>query len=218
LTPHAVVLVVTRRAYRLHGLENIQKHAENLALFGVPVVICINRFADDKDEDLAQIAQTCRDLGLPAEIADYREGGGEGGLELAERVVEACAQTSLFRPLYELQASLKEKIETLALRLYGADGVDYSVEAEAQLKQISNFGYAELPICMAKTPASLSDDAKLPGRPQGFRISVKGARVSAGAGFVVIYTGAIMTMPGLPKKPAAQNIDIDHAGVISGLF
>ncbi len=218
MAPSAVVLVVTRRAYRMHGLENVQKHVENLALFGVPVVICINRFADDRDEDLQKIVQACRDLGVAAEIADYREAGGEGGLELAQRVVEACDMPAEFRPLYDLEAGLEDKVETLATRLYGADGVDFSSEARAQLKQITNLGYGGLPICVAKTPASLSDDPKLAGRPQDFRIAVKGARVSAGAGFVVVYTGKIMTMPGLPKKPAALNIDIDGSGTISGLF
>jgi len=218
LAPSAVVLVVTRRAYRMHGLENVQKHVENLSLFGVPVVICINRFLDDSDQELQEIVQACRDLGVPAEIADYREAGGEGGLELAQRVVDACAAESDFRPLYDLEASLEEKVETLATRLYGADGVEFSADARTQLKQITNQGYGGLPICVAKTPASLSDDPKLPGRPRDFRITVKGARVSAGAGFVVIYTGKIMTMPGLPKKPAALDIDIDRRGTISGLF
>jgi formate--tetrahydrofolate ligase len=218
MAPSAVVLVVTRRAFRVHGLENVQKHVENLSLFGVPVVICINRFLDDSDEELQEIVQTCRDLGVPAEIADYRESGGEGGLELAQRVVEACETEADFRPLYDLEAGLEEKVETLATRLYGADVVDFSAEARTQLKQITNQGYGRLPVCMAKTPASLSDDPKLAGRPRDFRISVKGARVSAGAGFVVIYTGKIMTMPGLPKKPAALDIDIDNNGTISGLF
>jgi formate--tetrahydrofolate ligase len=218
MAPHAVVLVVTRRAFRLHGLENVRKHVENLLSFGLPVVICLNRFLDDSDQELHEIAQQCRDLGVSAEIADYREGGGRGGLELAQRVIDACAQPSCLRPLYDLQAGLKEKVETLAVQVYGAEGVDFSAAAIAQFKQISNLGYAGLPICMAKTPASLSDNPKLSGRPQGFRLAVSGARVAAGAGFVVIYTGKIMTMPGLPKKPAAQAIDIDHAGIVSGLF
>ena len=218
MAPSAVVLVVTRRAFRLHSLENVAKHVENLSLFGVPVVVCINRFADDLDADLEEIAAACRDLGVPAEIADYREAGSAGGLELAERVVEAADQPGAFRPLYDLDLSLEEKVETLARRIYGADGVDFSAEAQAQLKHMTNLGYGRLPVCVAKTPASLSDNPKLPGCPQGFRLAVKGARVSAGAGFVVIYTGSIMTMPGLPKRPAAQDIDIDRDGTISGLF
>jgi formate--tetrahydrofolate ligase len=218
MAPNAVLLVVTRRAFRLHGLANVEKHVQNLGLFGVPVAICINRFADDEDEELQEIATACRDLGVPAEIADYREAGGAGGLALAQRVVEAADGPAGFHPLYELETGLEEKVETLARRLYGADGVDFSADAKAQLKHIANLGYAGLPVCVAKTPASLSDDPKLSGRPRGFRLAVKGARVSAGAGFVVIYTGSIMTMPGLPKRPAAQGIDIDRDGTISGLF
>ena len=273
LAPSAVVLVVTRRAFRLHGLANVAKHVENLGLFGVPVVICLNRFLDDGEDELAEVLAACRDLGVPAEIADYREAGGAGGLELAERVLAAasshpigeaftgsgavsgggsgldsgagsgavtasgtssgtCAgagsSTDLgtgskggqarFTPLYDLDQPLEEKVEILARRLYGADGVDFSSEAQAQLKHIANLGFGDLPICVAKTPASLSDDPKRPGRPTGFRLHVKGAKVSAGAGFVVIYTGSIMTMPGLPKCPAAQGIDIDRHGTISGLF
>ncbi|MGD8591061.1 MAG: formate--tetrahydrofolate ligase [Chromatiales bacterium] len=218
MAPSAVVLVVTRRAFLQHGIENVQKHVENLSLFGVPVVICINRFLDDPDEELQEIVSACRDLGVPAEIADYREAGSKGGLELAERVVEACDRPSGFQPLYDLEMGLAEKVDILATKIYGADGVEFSAEAKAQLKQITNLGYGGLPICVAKTPASLSDDPKLSGRPSGFNLSVSGARVSAGAGFVVIYTGKIMTMPGLPKRPAAQSIDVDQAGTISGLF
>ncbi len=218
LAPNAVVLVVTRRAFKIHGLANVAKHVENLHLFGLPVVICLNRFADDGDEELAEVLAACRDLGVPAEIADYREAGGTGGLELAQRVVEASAGPARFQPLYDLEMALEDKVEILARQLYGADGVDFSSEAQVQLKHIANLGYGALPVCVAKTPASLSDDPKLHGRPTGFRLSVKGARISAGAGFVVIYTGSIMTMPGLPKRPAAQDIDIDRHGTISGLF
>jgi formate--tetrahydrofolate ligase len=181
-------------------------------------VICINRFLDDQQQDLDQILGACRDLGVPAEITDYREAGGKGGLGLAQCVVDACHTGSEFRPLYDLKMGLKEKVEVLAERIYGADGVNFSSDAESQLNQITNLGFAGLPVCVAKTPASLSDDPKLSGRPEGFRLTVQGARVSAGAGFVVIYTGKIMTMPGLPKRPAAQNIDIDPSGTISGLF
>ncbi len=276
LAPSAVVLVVTRRAFRLHGLANVAKHVENLGLFGVPVVICLNRFLDDDEAELAEVLAACRGLAVPAEIADYREAGGAGGLELAQRVLEVASPPSggnpgdspvgghggsrggnleggsggnslgapggscvvdglggspvgtpganpggsqaQFTPLYDLDQPLEEKVEILARRLYGADGVDFSSEAQAQLKHIANLGYGGLPICVAKTPASLSDDPKRPGRPSGFRLHVKGAKVSAGAGFVVIYTGSIMTMPGLPKRPAAQDIDIDRHGLISGLF
>ena len=218
MAPSAVVLVVTRRAFLLHGIENVRKHVENLARFGIPVVICVNRFLDDEEQELERILAACRDLGVAAEITDYRESGGKGGLELAQRVVDACEVVSEFKPLYDRGMDLKAKVEVLARQIYGADGVNFSSEAEAQLHQITNLGFGELPICVAKTPASLSDNPKLSGRPTGFPISVQGARVSAGAGFVVIYTGKIMTMPGLPKRPAAQSIDIDSSGIISGLF
>ena len=218
MAPSAVVLVVTRRAFQLHGIENVRKHVENLRQFGVPVVICINRFLDDRENDLTEIMHACRDQGVSAEIADYREAGGKGGLALAQRVVEVCDTPSRFQLLYDLEMTLREKVEILATRIYGAEGVEFSAEAQSQLKQITNLGYGDLPVCIAKTPASLSDDPKLTGCPRGFSITVKGARVSAGAGFVVIYTGKIMTMPGLPKRPAAQSIDIDQSGTISGLF
>jgi formate--tetrahydrofolate ligase len=218
MRPDAVVLVVTRRAFAVHGIENVSRHVENLGRFGVPVVICVNRFLGDATEDLDEILAACRDLGAPAAVTDYREAGGEGGLELAERVASACEGASDFRFLYPLEVPLEEKVSRLAEMVYGADGVDFSADAQRQLKQISNLGYAGLPICVAKTPASLSDDPKLTGCPRGHRLRVSAARVSAGAGFVVIYTGKIMTMPGLPRRPAALDIDVDASGNISGLF
>jgi formate--tetrahydrofolate ligase len=218
MAPNAVVLVVTRRAFALHGIDNVRKHAENLARFGVPVVISINRFLGDEGRALNEILAACRDLGVPSAITDYREAGGEGGLELAERVAAACEDPAAFTYLYELDLPIADKVACLAETLYGAAGVDFSPEAERQIKQIGNLGYAHLPICVAKTPHSLSDDPKLSGYPRGHRISVTAARVSAGAGFVVIYTGKIMTMPGLPKRPAALDIDVDDSGRISGLF
>jgi formate--tetrahydrofolate ligase len=218
MAPNAVVLVVTRRAFALHGIENVRKHAENLGRFGVPVVISINRFLGDDEGALNQILAACRDLSVPSAITDYREAGGEGGLELAELVAAACEAPAEFRFLYDLDLPIVDKVSCLAETLYGAEGVDFSHEAERQIKQITNLGYANLPICMAKTPNSLSDNPKLSGCPEGHRISVTAARVSAGAGFVVIYTGKIMTMPGLPKHPAALDIDVDDTGRISGLF
>ncbi len=218
LTPSAAVLVVTRRAHELHGIENVQKHVENLSGYGIPVLISINRFLDDNDEQVARLQKECANLGAVAVVTDFREKGGAGGTELAEQVVRACEQPSQFRFLYELDLPLAAKVELLATRLYGADGVDFSSLAERQLKRIEELGYGKLPVCVAKTPASLSDNPTLSGRPRGFKISVNGARVSAGAGFVVIYTGSIMTMPGLPKKPSALAIDVDEGGRISGLF
>jgi formate--tetrahydrofolate ligase len=218
LAPGAVVLVVTRRAFALHGVDNVRKHVENLRLFGVPVVISINRFADDTFEELGEIEAACRDLGVPALVTDYRERGGPGGLELGEAVCAACEQPSELRFLYDVGLGIREKVETIATRIYGAAGVELSAAARAEIQRIEDLGYRNLPICMAKTPASLSDDPKATGCPQGFRLTVTSAKVSAGAGFVVVYTGAIMTMPGLPKRPAALSIDIDAHGNISGLF
>jgi formate--tetrahydrofolate ligase len=218
LVPAAVVLVVTRRALAVHGIANVRRHVENLGRFGVPIAISVNRFLDDSPGELQEILAACRGLGVPASITDYREAGGEGGLELAELVIEACEQPSQFRPLYPLEMPIEDKVRCLAQDLYGADGVDFSPEAERDIKQIANLGYGKLPVCVAKTPSSLSDDPRLVGCPTGFRLSVSGARVSAGAGFVVIYTGKVMTMPGLPRRPAALDIDVDGAGTVSGLF
>ncbi|MEA3276270.1 MAG: formate--tetrahydrofolate ligase [Pseudomonadota bacterium] len=218
MAPAATVLVVTRRAYALHGIENVTKHVENLARFGIPLVVSINRFAGDEEAELGEILAACRDLGVPAEITDYRESGGEGGLELAQLVAEACERPSDLTPLYPLEMPIEDKVRCLAEMLYGADGVDFSPEAEREIKQITNLGYGDLPICVAKTPSSLSDNPKLTGSPRGYRLGVTSARISAGAGFVVIYTGKIMTMPGLPRHPAALDIDVDGSGRINGLF
>ncbi|MGE5155492.1 MAG: formate--tetrahydrofolate ligase [Bdellovibrio bacteriovorus] len=218
MAPAAVVLVVTRRAIAVHGIANVQRHVQNLGRFGVPVAISVNRFLDDPPEELDEILAACRDLGVPAAITDYRESGGEGGLELAELVVAACDRPSTLTPLYPLEMPLDDKVRCLAVNLYGADAVDFSADAQREIKQITNLGYGGLPVCIAKTPNSLSDNPKLTGCPKGFRLSVTGARVSAGAGFVVIYTGKVMTMPGLPRRPAALDIDVDGQGTISGLF
>jgi len=218
LTPDCAVLVVTRRAFALHGLANVRKHVDNLRLFGVPVLISINRFLDDTPEELAEIEAACGELGVPAVVTDYREGGGAGGLALAEQVCAACETPSAFRFLYDLDLGLRDKIETIATRIYGAGSVEYSAAARAELQRIEDLGYRELPVCMAKTPASLTDDPRVSGCPEGFTLKVTAAKVSAGAGFVVVYTGAIMTMPGLPRHPAALAIDVDATGNISGLF
>jgi formate--tetrahydrofolate ligase len=218
LSPSAVVLVATRRAWALNGTENILKHVENVRQFGLPVIVSVNRFADDNPADLREIASQCRQSGVEAAITDFRESGGEGGLELAERAAVLCKSPSNFRPLYPLDISIEEKVETVAKKIYGAARVDITARAAKEIKQIADLGYASLPVCMAKTPASLTDDPRISGRPRDFTITVTGARVSAGAGFVVVYTGSIMTMPGLPKQPAALSIDVDAQGNISGLF
>jgi len=218
ISPAAAVLVVTRRALAVHGIENVRRHVENLGRFGVPVVVCVNRFLDDPPGELDEILAACRDLGVPAAVADYRESGGQGGLELAELVVQASGTAATFTPLYPLEMPIEEKVHSLATTLYGAADVDFSPDARRDIRQITNLGLANLPICVAKTQGSFSDDPKLTGAPSGFRLSVTGARVSAGAGFVVIYTGKVMTMPGLPRRPAALDIDVDAGGAISGLF
>lgn len=219
MQPAAAVLVVTHRAYLLHGIANIEKHLDTLEQFGVPAVVSINRFLADNEDDLAELKQRCEDLGATAVITDFREAGGEGGLELAERIVEVCEEASRFRMLYELDAPLMEKVRTVAVRVYGAITVEFSAAAVTEIKNIENMGGGSLPVCIAKTPLSLTDNPRLPGFPsEPFTITVTAARVSAGAGFVVIFTGKILSMPGLPKTPAALAIDVDTQGNITGLF
>ncbi len=218
LSPAAAVLVVTCRAFAAHGLDNVLKHVENIRTFGVPVVVSINRFADDRDEELEQILTQCRDSGVDASITDFRESGGSGGVELAEKVCAMCERPAQFAPLYTLDAGIVDKVETIARRIYSAAAVELTTEARRAIKRIEDLGYGGLPVCMAKTPASLSDNPKIPGRPRDFTITLTNARVSAGAGFVVVYCGNVMTMPGLPREPAALQIDIDADGNISGLF
>ncbi len=218
LIPAAAVLVATRRALHLHGMANLEKHVGNVRRFGVPVVVSINRFSDDRDEDLASIKRQLNDLGIDAFITDYREKGGSGGIELARAVADLCLTPSCFSFLYDLSSPLEAKIRKIAIDIYGAKGVEFSGSAKRDLEKLTTLGFGELPVCIAKTPASLSDDPKLTGCPSDFSLRVTGARASAGAGFVVVYTGDIMTMPGLPRKPAALSIDIDEHGKISGLF
>jgi formate--tetrahydrofolate ligase len=219
ITPSAAVLVVTHRAFVLHGIDNIRKHLDTLSLFGVPAVISINRFLSDSDDDLATLKRQCEALGAIAVITDFREAGGIGGLELAEQVVLACERPGKFRMLYDLSLPITEKVRTVASNVYGAANVEFTTQAATEIKNIENMGYGNLPVCIAKTQSSLTDNPKIPGFPkQPFTITVSSARVSAGAGFVVIYTGKIMAMPGLPKTPAALAIDVDEDGTISGLF
>ena len=236
LTPSAVVLVATIRALKYNGgvpkaelsaentaalekgLPNLEKHIENMKKFGVPVVVAINRFATDTDAEIAVLAGKMEALGVPFSLCEHFAKGGEGAIDLAEKVVAACEEPSHFHPIYELDQPIEAKIETIAREIYGADGVEYTAAAKKAIKDITALGKGDLPICMAKTQYSLSDNQKLLGRPTGFVIHVGEVRLSAGAGFIVVQTGDIMTMPGLPKVPAANNIDIDESGRITGLF
>lgn len=237
LKPDAVVLVATIRALKYNGgvpkdelsapnlealkkgIVNLEKHIENLQKFGVPVVVTLNSFITDTEEETAFIEKFCKDRDCEFALAEVWEKGGEGGVALANKVLETLeTKKSSFKPLYEDDLSLKEKIEKVAKEIYGADGVTYTPAAERELKRITDLGMDKFPVCMAKTQYSLSDDAKKLGRPTGFKINVREVYVSAGAGFVVAINGAIMTMPGLPKKPAAYQIDVNDDGVITGLF
>ena len=237
LKPDAAVIVATVRALKMHGgvpktelttpnveavkkgLVNLEKHIENVKKFGVPVVVAINIFAQDTEEELEAVRVHCAKHGVNVALSDVFARGGEGGIELAKEVIAlADSGKSDFKPLYELDMPLKEKIETIAKEIYGADGVNFSKEADKALKEFEDLGYGKLPVCMAKTQYSFSDDPALLGRPSGFKITIRNCRISAGAGFIVVLTGDVMTMPGLPKVPAAEKIDVSDDGVISGLF
>ena len=234
--PDAVVIVATVRALKMHGgvpktelgkvdmaalekgLANLTKHIENVQKFGLPAVVAINAFPTDTKEELDFVEEKCNALGASVALSQVWAKGGEGGVELAEKVLEAMKQPADFHYMYEVEQSIPEKIEAIAKAIYGADGVDFTAPAKKQLAEIEALGLDKMPICMAKTQYSLSDDATKLGRPEGFRITVKELRISAGAGFIVALTGNILTMPGLPKKPAAENMDIDVNGKITGLF
>lgn len=237
LKPDAAVIVATVRALKMHGgvpktelttpnveavkkgLVNLEKHIENVKKFGVPVVVAINIFAQDTEEELEAVRVHCAKHGVNVALSDVFARGGEGGVELAKEVIAlADSGKSDFKPLYELDMPLKAKIETIAKEIYGADGVNYTKEADKALKEFEDLGYGNLPVCMAKTQYSFSDDPALLGRPSGFKITIRNCRISAGAGFIVVLTGDVMTMPGLPKVPAAEKIDVSDDGVISGLF
>ena len=237
LHPDAAVLVATVRALKYNGgvakadlaapnLEavkkgicNLEKHIENLQKYGVPVVVTLNAFVTDTEEEVAYIRSFCEARGCAFALSEVWAKGGEGGKALAEKVIETLeTKTSSFHPIYEDDCSLKDKIETVAKEIYGADGVTYAPAAQKMVKKIEDMGFGHRPVCMAKTQYSLSDDASRLGRPEGFTVNVREVYVSAGAGFVVAITGAIMTMPGLPKVPAANGIDVSEDGVITGLF
>ena len=237
LKPDAVVLVATVRALKMHGgvpktdlatpdveavkrgIVNLEKHIENIKQYGLPLVVAINAFAQDTPEELEAIRSHCAAHGVNVALSEVFAKGGEGGIELAKEVVAlATSGKADFKLLYGEELSLKEKIETIAKKIYGVVGVNYTKEANNALKDFEKMGYGHLPVCMAKTQYSFSDDPALLGRPEGFEITIKNCRIAAGAGFVVVLTGDIMTMPGLPKVPAAEKIDVSDDGVISGLF
>ncbi len=234
--PGAIVLVTTVRALKMHGgmdktalgeenlkalaqgIENLEAHLDNLNQYGIPVVVALNRFSSDTDRELELITKAAADRGASLALSEVWEKGGEGGLALADTVLEALEKPSKYAPLYGPEMSLKEKIATVATKVYGAEGVDFDKKASTTLKMLEEHGYGNLPVCLAKTQMSLSDDPKIMGRPRNFRVAITEVRLSAGAGFVVALCGSIMTMPGLPKKPAAESIDIDTEGNITGLF
>ena len=236
LKPSAIVLVATCRALKYNGgvpktevskenLEALKKgivnlgvHIANMRKYNVPVVVAINRFYADTDAELKYIEDFCRENGASFALAEVFANGGDGGKELAQKVVEACEKPSNYAPIYPLELGIKEKIEKIASSIYGAKKVNYTVQAEKAIAEVTVLGADKLPVCIAKTQYSLSDDPSLLGAPKDFEITVRNVSLSNGAGFVVVYTGEIMTMPGLPKAPAAHNIDVDQNGKIAGLF
>lgn len=236
LKPDASVVVATVRALKMNGgvpkdhlaqenLEalrkgsaNLLRHLDNIAKYGVPAVVAINRFPTDTDEELRLLEEICAEKGVDVVISEVFSKGGEGGLDLARKVIDICEnQESHFHPLYDVNDSIENKLNTIACEIYGADGVDYTSAARKQIDELTRLGYDKLPICVAKTQYSFTDDPKKLGAPTGFRITVREVKVSAGAGFIVALTGSIMTMPGLPKVPAANGMDIDSDGTITGL-
>ncbi|HEX2937603.1 MAG TPA: formate--tetrahydrofolate ligase, partial [Ruminiclostridium sp.] len=236
LKPSAVVLVATIRALKYNGgvdkanlseeniaaLEkgsaNLRAHIVNMRKYGIPVVVAINRFGTDTEREIETVERICAEEKADFALSEVFANGGEGGIELAQKVIEAVNKPSDFHQIYPLDLPIEQKIGIIAKEIYGADGVDFSDKARKSISEIEALGGGNLPVCVAKTQYSLSDNPKLLGRPEGFRLSVRDVSLSAGAGFAVVYTGNIMTMPGLPKKPAAENIDIDDNGIISGLF
>ncbi|ABW19663.1 formate--tetrahydrofolate ligase [Alkaliphilus oremlandii] len=237
LKPDCAVIVATVRALKNHGgvpkaelnnenlealekgYRNLEKHIENVQKFGVPAVVAINKFPTDTEAELNFLRKHCAEMGAEVVLSDVWANGGDGGIEMAKKVVEVVeSKESNFKPLYDVNASIVEKINTIAKEVYGADGVDFTKSAQTQIKKYEDLGLDKMPICMAKTQYSLSDDPSLIGRPSGFRITVKEIRLSAGAGFLVALTGDIMVMPGLPKVPAANHMDILESGEIIGLF
>ena len=237
LRPSAVVIVATVRALKMHGgllkeelkeenlqalekgLPNLLRHVSNIRnVYGLPAVVAVNRFPTDTDAEIALVIRKCRELGVNTVLSDVWAKGGEGGEELAREVVRLCEEENTFRFCYDEKAPVKEKIERIVTHIYGGKDVAYTPEAEEEIVRLSALGFGQLPVCMAKTQYSFSDDAKKLGAPEGFTVTVRTVKVSAGAGFLVVLTGNILTMPGLPKVPAAENIDVTEDGRIVGLF
>ena len=237
IRPSAVVVVATVRALKHHGgvskadlgtenlsalekgLPNLLQHVENITKgFGLPAVVAINRFPTDTEAELKLVEDKCRQLGVNVALSEVWGKGGEGGIALAEEVIRLCEEPNDFHFTYELDCSIREKLQAIAQKIYHADDVKFLPAAEKEMKQLEDLGFGNLPICVAKTQYSFSDDQSLLGAPRGFDLTVRNLKVSAGAGFIVALTGNIMTMPGLPKKPAAENIDVDASGKITGLF
>jgi formate--tetrahydrofolate ligase len=236
LEPDAVVLVTTVRALKSHGgvakadlgqvnmvalekgLDNLRKHIENIGKFGLPAVVAINAFPTDTAAELAFVESQCQALGAEVALSEVWAKGGAGGEAVARKLLAAIEQPNQFRFLYDEKLPIKEKIAIIAREIYGADGVNYTAAADKTINELTAMGFDQTPICMAKTQYSLSDDATKLGRPVGFKVTVREVRVSAGAGFLVAITGEVMTMPGLPKRPAAEVMDIDNSGRIIGLF
>ena len=236
LQPHAVVIVATIRALKQHGgvtfedlkeenveallkgCENLAKHIDTVQQFGLPYVVAINQFVSDTDNGIQALENWCQENGHPMSLSTVWANGGKGAIDLAHKVVELCEQENHYAPLYDVEKSIEEKITVIAQKVYGADGVEFTEEAKEQIALFNKNGWNKLPICMAKTQMSLSDDGSIMGRPHGFKITVRELRPSLGAGFIVALTGKVLTMPGLPKHPSALDMDIDENGVITGLF
>jgi formate--tetrahydrofolate ligase len=237
LKPAAVVVVATIRALKMHGgvakaelgnenlealdrgFANLEKQVANVRRFGLPAMVAVNRFVADTEAEIQLLINKCREAGVEVALNEVWSKGGEGGREMAEVLVDLIErEASNYQPLYPVEASIPEKVNAIVTEIYGGDGVIFTPKAKKEIAKLEELGLDKLPICMAKTQYSLSDNANLLGAPSGFKITVKEVRVSAGAGFIVCLTGDIMTMPGLPKVPSAEKIDIDEAGVITGLF
>ena len=237
INPDAVVIVATVRALKYNGgvkkadlkeenvealkkgIGNLQKHISNMKAFGAPVVVAINRFDTDTDAELNTVIDLCREWGAECALSEVFAKGGEGGMELAEKVLAAIdSEKAEYHPIYDIEESIKDKIEAVVKKVYGGSGVEYTNKANKQIARLEEYGLDKKPVCMAKTQYSLSDNPELLGKPEGFTVTVSNVRISNGAGFIVVETGDIMTMPGLPKVPAAEKIDVDNDGIISGLF
>ena len=237
LKPSAVVIVATVRALKMHGgvakadlgventdallkgVPNLLRHVSNIKnVYKLPSVVAVNKFPTDTDKEIQVIIEECKKLGVNVVLSDVWAKGGEGGIELAEEVVRLCEEENNFTFSYEDELSLPEKVEAVVKKVYGGSGVVFDKNAQKQLKTLADLGFSKLPVCIAKTQYSFSDDQTKLGAPEGFTVTVRNVKVSAGAGFVVVLTGEIMTMPGLPKVPAAEKIDVDSDGKITGLF